>query len=413
MMPAPFIMEDGNINLVAQTPAARQSTDIDILFATDRKKTASGDADKYLSAHRGDAVTVGSVTIHAGSDEKTTWAELADDTLRAKPKQEHRLTLTKLEEFGKLYFTEPPAQFSEEKTPATTMPDRTPARQFALEINKRLDASDRKDVYLFIHGYNTGYPKHFEIAGEIYHFIGRQGVMIAYAWPSQSSVLEYFSDKEASLATVRHFRLLIKFIAQQTRARRIHIIAHSAGNPVVVRALTMLRLKDDELSAQEIREKYRIGNVILAAPDMDLQDYMQAVYDGFYDISDHVTIYMSSFDRALDLAHWIVGEPRLGDAIRTLKPEQTRVLVNVKNADVVDVSSAQLKFPDWLGHGYYHQNPWVSSDIALRLLYDARPAERGLVRDDASRVWRFGEKYPDIAKMLARKLVEKEPTTQP
>ena len=56
------------------------------------------------------------------------------------------------------------------------------------------------------------------------------------------------------------------------------------------------------------------------------------------------------------------------------------------------------------GHGYWYQNPWVSSDVLLMIKYDLGPAERGLVRGADGAVWVFPEDYPERLRAIASRL---------
>jgi hypothetical protein len=49
-------------------------------------------------------------------------------------------------------------------------------------------------------------------------------------------------------------------------------------------------------------------------------------------------------------------------------------------------------------HSFWYSHPWVSTDVLVLFLLQARPAERGLVEyegERGGRVWYFPEDYPE------------------
>jgi hypothetical protein len=55
---------------------------------------------------------------------------------------------------------------------------------------------------------------------------------------------------------------------------------------------------------------------------------------------------------------------------------------------------------NFLGHGYFHRDPWVSSDIGAFIL-GRDPRERGLVRRSDDVFWRFPSDFPERLEEIA------------
>ena len=68
------------------------------------------------------------------------------------------------------------------------------------------------------------------------------------------------------------------------------------------------------------------------------------------------------------------------------------------------MSLAEKKHGSFLGHSYFHKDPWVSSDLLLLLRYAVPARERGLVRAEGSANWTFPEDYPQRVKAIAADL---------
>jgi esterase/lipase superfamily enzyme len=239
--------------------------------------------------------------------------------------------------------------------------------------------------------------------------MGRKGVMISFEWPSESRLLGYIQDKGNANYSTRQFRAMISNVAKECEVDSITIIAHSAGAPIVVNALREIRLLEFDMPADQVRslpgyerararEKYRIGRIVLAAPDMDVMAFTNAVHDRFHELTTGIAVYASQKDRALGLSEKLYGNSRLGRTVGKLEVWEKQVLSQVLKIELIDASVAEKQFRNVLGHSYFHRDPWVSSDIGSFIL-GRSPAERGLVKPgDAEVFWQFPTDYPDRLK---------------
>lgn len=264
-------------------------------------------------------------------------------------------------------------------------------------IRTQMALTETRHVTIFVHGYNTEFIENTLLAGEIYHYMGRKGAMVSFEWPSASRLLGYIQDKGNANYSTRHFRAMISNIAKETGVDSITIIAHSAGSPIVVNALREIRLLEFDLPAEQVQKKYSVGRVVLAAPDMDLMAFTNAVQDRFYEVTTGVAVYASPKDRALGLAEKLYGSSRLGRAVGKIEPWEKRLLQSVPKVELIDASVAEAQFKKFteLGHSYFFRDPWVSSDIGSFIL-GRSPAERELVKKHSEDVfWQFPEDYPE------------------
>ena len=261
-------------------------------------------------------------------------------------------------------------------------------------LRKQLDESKRRHVVVFVHGYNTELIENTLLAAEIFHYLGRDGAMISFEWPSHARLLGYVADKGNAMYSTRQLRALLSNISKECDADSVTILAHSAGSPIVVNALREIRLLDFDMTPEEIREKYRINRVVLAAPDMDTMAFINAVHDRFHEVAGRVAVYASPEDKALELSEWLTGSQRLGNSVGDLQEWESNVLSNVAEIEMVDASVAEKMYATFLGHGYFHRDPWVSSDIGAFIL-GQEPLQRGLKKEEGQVFWKFPKDFPD------------------
>lgn len=283
--------------------------------------------------------------------------------------------------------------------PSVITPDDLPVGRvnhpWLTALRRQLDQDPDRHIVIYVHGFNTHLVTNTELAAEFFHYMGRKGAVLSFEWPSAGKLLAYSEDKNRASQSTRLFRGLIAHLASLTGAKQIDIIAHSAGNPIVVNALHELRLAESDRSSAELQKKYGIHRVILAAPDMDLVVFFNAVYDRFYEIAGGVSVYASPNDKALNFSSMIFKDRRLGRSIGELEDWETRVLAGVREIEMIDVSVAEAIYGGGSGHSYFHRDPWVSTDIGM--VMKGFPAQaRGLTRSGEDVFWEFPEDYPEF-----------------
>ncbi len=262
-------------------------------------------------------------------------------------------------------------------------------------VKAQMERSNNRNMTIFVHGYNAEFIDNTLLAGEIFHYMGRKGVMLSFEWPSESRLLGYIQDKGNAAYSTRQFRAVISNVAKECNVDSITIIAHSAGAPIVVNALREIRMLEFDLPADQVQAKYRVGRVVLAAPDMDVMAFTNAVHDRFHELTSGVAVYASQKDRALGVSEKLYGNSRLGRAVGKLEMFEKEVLLSVPKIEFVDASVAEKEFKNVLGHNYFHRDPWVSSDIGSFIL-GRSPAQRGLEKSQNDEVfWGFPSDYPD------------------
>ncbi len=266
------------------------------------------------------------------------------------------------------------------------------------ELSQRLKHTPTKEVFLYIHGYNSSFEDSTYTIAELWHFFGRQGVPIAYSWPAGGAGLlrGYSYDSASSEFTVYHLKQVIRLIASCPDVQKINIIAHSRGTDATINALRELHMEISG-SGHQTGEVLKLGTVVLAAPDVDVDVVIQKFTTvRLGQVPDRFAMYICGNDKALSVASWLFdGIARLGKLQATVfTQEELEALRKSKRLQIIDarVSDAGL-----LGHDYFQSNPAVSSDLVLLMRYKLPPgAQYGRpLRIDKNGFWVIDDKYPD------------------
>lgn len=150
----------------------------------------------------------------------------------------------------------------------------------------------------------------------------------------------------------------LKGIAQESGARRVHLIAHSMGNLVMTQALAQLVEDRDETGMPEFDQ------ILLTAPDIDAGLFQNRIAPLLLKSGRRLTLYASTNDWALVASNsFRLGEVRLGEDIPRA--------VGLAGIEAVDASSIDTSF---LGHSYFGEKPDVIRDIAA--VFRGEPRER-------------------------------------
>jgi esterase/lipase superfamily enzyme len=390
LMPAPVLYTEAGLDPFEDRPEAKLPEYI--LYATDREPAAgeSKEGNFYLD-ERGHVLRLGRGDVEL--DVKgMSWDEIKKETLATDRKHNYDLVVENVEEFGTLD--------SSVTVLSKDYKARTPAARvaFAKELRKQLAKTEEQEIVVYVHGFKVAFEDPLMIAMGLWHFTGYRGVFVAYSWPSTPSLWAYAKDLETANYAARNLRVFLEYLALSTNAR-IHVIGYSAGTRVVAGALAQIAMLHDGKSKEEIFKKLRIGHVILVGSDID-RDLMGAWFlDGILNACTNMTIYRSATDSALGISRFLFARKRVGQYSEEdlLSPPLVDLLRAQKDLTMIDVTGAEGS-ASGNGHAYFRKSPWVSSDILLTLIVDAKPAERGLIRRGDEPLWRFPEDYPERLK---------------
>jgi len=377
-----------------------QSNLVEIFYATDRAPIETDDGTVKYGYGRSPSLAAGTCTVAIGND--MTWSELVQASRSPKRTARPPLKLTAIHEL---------VRFPDSSTPMIDVDGelgedpkylqaRAETEALAMRIlSDRLAHTSRKEVYLFIHGYNNTFEDAAFRIAQLWHFMGREGVPILYSWPAgRGGVLRgYNHDRESGEFTILHLRRFIEAIASCPDVEKLHIIAHSRGTDVALTALRELNLQYAG-TGLDTGEELKLGNLILAAADLDWEVTNQRlIAERLVRVPERFTVYLSKDDVALGMAAWLFDSiRRLGDlVVSDLSEAQRNALKETGLNSHLQLINVKVK-TDFLGHGYFISNPAVLSDLIL-ILRDSRPpgAENGrpLLRAEGG-FWELYDGYP-------------------
>ena len=398
LMPTPNVY--AGVELFTNLPDVFESTEVELLYVTDRAPETDEEGNLYYGFRRSNSLAAGTTVVDLGRE--VTWEDLVEASKNESRSIDFDLQLVSTSEFARL----PPVP-----TPFTIVdgkivedPDVVTARDEAIgrlqqEVARRLALTPRKDVYLYVHGYHNTFESASFALAELWHFLGREGLPIVYTWPAGfPGLFGYTYDRESSEFTVFHLKQTIRWLSQQPDVENIHLIAHSRGTDVTIAAVRELVLSARG-SDDSPKKRFKIANLVLAAPDLDLEVAIQRVAADRIGLEvGQLTMYTSPEDKAIGFAERLFASPRgrLGTLnLSDFDPDELAALEsNPGNFTVVNFKGDPEA--SGFGHDYFRTNPAVSSDLVLLLRYGLKPGEPGRPLEDLGlKFWRIPTGYPD------------------
>jgi len=267
------------------------------------------------------------------------------------------------------------------------------------ELKRRLSLTSRKEVFIYIHGYHSTFEDAAFVMAELWHFFGREGLPIIYTWPAgYPGLFGYTYDRESSEFTVYHLKQVIAWLSNLPEIEAIHLIAHSRGTDVALSAFRELVIAA-RAAGISAKHRYKIKNLILAAPDFDVQVMNQRIMTERLGLEiEQLTLYTSPSDKAIDLAESLFSSPRgrLGTYEISDMSETEFAAIEPLAGQVTIVNFKGER--SGLGHSYFRTNPEVSSDLVLLIRYGLKPGELGRPLQHVGNVfWRIPPGYPAVS----------------
>lgn len=283
-------------------------------------------------------------------------------------------------DFNELVISIPPEanrKVGEVQWPKKLPPD--PSREFATLSVKpfstvegvkawyQRNRSSTGRLLIFVHGFNTRYESAVYRFAQIAHDSNTDAAPVMFTWPSRGSVFDYGYDKESTNYSRSALEALLAGAAEAPEIRDITILAHSMGTWLTMESLRQMAIRNNGVPS-------KIGNVILASPDLDVDVFRQQLAD-MGPKRPKFTVFVSKDDRALTLSRRISGNvDRLGQI--DISNPVYRDEFESGGITVLDLSALQVG--DSLNHSKFAESPEVVRLLGQRLIDGQAVTEQDL-----------------------------------
>lgn len=226
----------------------------------------------------------------------------------------------------------------------------------ALSVEALRSSIRGSDVLLYVHGYNNGLKDAVMRSAQLQYDLEFAGTMMAFSWPSAGNLADYRHDERAAEGSPGFLaEVLANLLAWgEGDGRKVHVIAHSMGNRILLQALHELKTRGTTR---------KLGQVIMAAADVDGITYANA-RDDLVGSCERVTYYFAADDAALVVSRGLHVDRPIGLAA-----------MFDKGMDTISAQGQTALFHD-LGHCYFGNSKALLTDIRLLLSQSLPPTDR-------------------------------------
>lgn len=378
----------------ADCPPDWQTSEAVVLYATDRAVIDGSAKAPSFGVGRAANLTFGVAGVSMSP--RPNWQELTRDSTTLTRSHEYALKLASVRADGEMQAVIEQAVLSGQGTAITqtaALHEQTAVERLHELLRRRLAMTTHKDVFIFVHGFNNTFDDAVFRAAEIWHFMGRVGVPVAYSWPAGFGGLRgYPHDRESGEYTVTHLRHFIKAVADCPDVERVHLVAHSRGCDVAMSALRELNL---EIAARRrsTQPELKLENLVLAAPDVDEEVFLQRfVAENLLQAARRTTLYISPGDKTIELSGAVFASRRLGAlGVKDFTPRMKESLAKMPNVQFIECNVSGLAE----SHNYAFTHPAALSDLilVLRDRRDPGAANGRPLRQPSEGVWELTDDY--------------------
>jgi esterase/lipase superfamily enzyme len=344
--PPPANSGERGSNGVTSVASTGNTVNMEVFYATDRKKSPAG---QFL----GERSETGG--LHLGKS-------------RVSIPRDHRIAAIETPSIWKFEFRAD----SKHHIVIASSQDET-YDDFYGSLSKVIGSSRRKEAFVFIHGYNVGFEDAIRRTAQLAVDLKFDGAAITYSWPSAANFDKYPADEATVEWTAPHLRWFLEDVARRSGATAVNLIAHSMGNRALTSALRSIAVEQRTSSRPHFRQ------IVMAAPDIDAGVFAQLA-TAVRDSGDRVTIYASSRDRAILASQKFHQYPRVGEV-------GTKITI-LPNIDTIDASIVET---DIISHSYLGDARSILFDVFEVFKSNLPPDERfglSVASQGDGRYWR-------------------------
>ena len=144
------------------------------------------------------------------------------------------------------------------------------------------------------------------------HVLDIDSPTLVFDWPGNqgSSLSGYRRALDVAQASGPDLAEILEIVVRDVQPERVWLVANSMGGQVVADAFSLL-YQDADLADAETE----IEDVVLTAPDVDHDEFDERFKQEINALTRHLTVYVSSNDRALLMSRIVNWSQRLGEPL--------------------------------------------------------------------------------------------------
>ncbi len=261
---------------------------------------------------------------------------------------------------------------------------------FLDELRTLVEKSPLRSLLIIVHGYREAFPSALRKTAFVGHVLDINTPILVFDWPGNQGATPrgYRRARQVAKESGAELAAALRLVIEDVQPERLWLLANSMGAQVVVDAFSLLYREPTLADADT-----EIEDVILTAPDVDHAEFNEKFKDEIMAFANHLSVYVSSNDRALVMSRLINRSSRLGES--TLSPDQLDEAARL--IELVEPGSDLIALIDVTPvnrtrnfHNFSLETPEFFDDLFLRLTVDGLPESRPIYQlrtEDGAVYW--------------------------
>jgi esterase/lipase superfamily enzyme len=248
--------------------------------------------------------------------------------------------------------------------------------RFVQGLREAVDRSPHNALLIVLHGYREAYESALRKTAFLGHVLDIDAPLMLFDWPGDqgASLRGYRRAHRVATESASELAKALEVIVNEVQAEQVWLLANSMGAQVVVEAFSIL-YQDADMADPETE----MQQVILTAPDVDQEQFDAQFKQELAALSEHLTVYVSSNDRALLASRLINRGARRGES--SLSPDMLDEAVRI--SELTEAGSDLISLVDVTPvnrtrnfHNFSLETPEFFDDLYLRLANPDLPRSR-------------------------------------
>jgi len=250
---------------------------------------------------------------------------------------------------------------------------------FVDEVGRLIQDSPYQSLLVIIHGFREAFPSALRKTAFLGHILDINSPVLLFDWPGNqgNSLNGYRRAQKVAEASGADLARTLKLIIREIQPDRLWLVANSMGGQVVADAFSLL-YREADLADEETE----IENVVLTAPDIDLDEFDNQFKHEIKALARNLTVYVSSNDRALLVSRIINRGRRRGESTLNMRnPDQFEEAARV--SELLEPGNERITLVDVTPvnrtrnfHSFNLETPEFFDDLYLRLTNITVPRSR-------------------------------------
>lgn len=192
---------------------------------------------------------------------------------------------------------------------------------FNARLREAVAASPQKSLLVVVWGFRDWFQSAALKTAYTAYVLDINTPVLLFDWPGNQGEGRqgYRAAQQMAALSAPDLAQVLLQVKKETGAENVWLMGSSLGCQTICDAF--IWLSTQPLLAED---KPKLSHVVLSAPDVSAQAFDEKFSKNIQELSQHLTAYVSSNDRALLMSHWLNRSRRLGRLAEVMVPPEER-----------------------------------------------------------------------------------------